>query len=153
MPQGAFEDLLASTPMIQGCGNWDVETFWSAVGEAERRCTPLLWLQRSTSQSHGEHLIVTFSKPTPVVGRSSRKRRRSERGEAMDAVQLQRALTSNRNVRSFRGSSSSSSVGQAAYRVTTTMKDVWDHVKGGNGNVVESWNTIEMEKRKERKGS
>ena len=68
----------------------------------------------------------------------------------MDAAQLQQALTSNRIVE---GSSSSSSVGQAAYRVTTTMKDVWHHVKGGNGNVVESWNTIEMEKRKERKGS
>ncbi len=36
MPQGAFEALLASAPRIQGCGNWDVETFWSAVQEVER---------------------------------------------------------------------------------------------------------------------
>ena len=66
----------------------------------------------------------------------------------MDAVQRQRALTSNRIVE---GSSSSPSVRQAAYRVTTTMKDVWDHVMGGNGNVVESWNTIEMIKKGEEK--
>ena len=71
----------------------------------------------------------------------------------MDAVQLQRALTSNRNVRSSSSSSSSSSVRQAAYRVTTTMKDVWDHVKGGNGNVVESWNAIEMKMEKGEKSS
>ena len=109
MPQEAFEDLLASTPTIQGCGNWDVETFWSAVIEAERRRTPLLWLQRSTRHARGEHLMVTFSKPTPVGGRASRKRRRTVRGEAMDAVQRQRALTSNRIVE---GSSSSSSVRQ-----------------------------------------
>ena len=42
MPQGAFEDLLASTPTIQGCGDWDVETFCSAVKEAERLYRPLL---------------------------------------------------------------------------------------------------------------
>jgi hypothetical protein len=27
MPQDAFEDLLASSPTIRGCGDWDVETF------------------------------------------------------------------------------------------------------------------------------
>ena len=81
------------------------------------------------------------SKPTLVGGRA-RKRRRTIAGEAMDADQLQRALISNRIVKC----SSSSSEGQAAYRVTTTTKDVWDHVKGGNGNVVESWNTMKMKK-------
>ena len=65
----------------------------------------------------------------------------------MDVAQRQQALASNRIVE---GSSSSSSVGQAAYRVTTTMKDVWDHVKGGNGNVMKSWNTIEMKKGEEK---
>ena len=64
----------------------------------------------------------------------------------MDAVQLHRALTSNRTVRFISSSSKSSSVRQTAYRVTTTMKDVWDHVKSGNGNVLESWNTTEMKK-------
>ena len=63
----------------------------------------------------------------------------------MDVAHLQQALTSNRIVE---GSSSSSSVGQAAYRVTTTMNDVWDHVMDGNGNVVESWNAIEIEMEK-----
>ncbi len=75
MPQDAFEDLLASTPMIQGRGDWDVETFWNDVKVAENRFTPLLWLHRSTRRSRGEHLMVTFSKPTPVGGRASRKRR------------------------------------------------------------------------------
>ena len=42
MPQGAFEDLLASSPSIQGCGDWDVETFWTEVVEAERWRRPLL---------------------------------------------------------------------------------------------------------------
>ena len=75
MPQDAFEDLLASTPTIQGCGDWDVETFWTAVEEAERLYRPLLWLQRSQRHARGEHLLVTFSKPTPEGGRASRKRR------------------------------------------------------------------------------
>ena len=47
MPQGAFEDLLASSPRIQRCGDWDVETFWTDVVEVERRGQPPLWLQRS----------------------------------------------------------------------------------------------------------
>ena len=137
MPQDAFEDLLASTPTIQGCGTWDVETFWTAVIEAERLYRPLLWLQRSTRRSQADHAIVTFSKPTPVGGRASRKRRRTAQGAALDAVQHQRALTSNRTVRFISSSSKSSSVRQTAYRVTTTMKDVWDHVIDGNDNVVE----------------
>ena len=137
VPQGAFDVLLASSSRIQGCADWDVETFWTAVADAANRSHPLLWLQRSTRHSQGDHAIVTFSKPTPVGGRASRKRRRTTQGAAMDADRHQQALTSNRTVRS----SSSSSVGQAANRVTTTMKDVWDHVKGGNGNVLESWNT------------
>ena len=109
MPQDAFEDLLASSQRIQGCGDWDVETFWADVKEAENRCTPLLWLQRSTRRSQADHAIVTFSKPTPVGGRASRKRRRTAQGAAMDAAQLQQALTSNRTVRSSSSSSSSSS--------------------------------------------
>ena len=143
MPQGAFEDLLASSPRIQRCGDWDVETFWTAIGEAERRRRPLLWLQRSTRQSQGEHLIVTFSKPTPA--RASRTRIRTAAAAELDAARHQQALTSIRRVRA-NTSSASSSVGQAAYRVTTSMKDVWDWVKSGIGNVVESWTTKEMER-------
>ena len=89
MPQDAFEDLLASTPVIQGCDDWDVETFWTAVIEAENRCTPLLWLQRSTTHTRGEHLMVTFSKPTPVGGLAARKRRLTEAGAAHDIAQRQ----------------------------------------------------------------
>ena len=37
----------------------------TAIGEAERRGQPLLWLQRSTRRSQGDHAIVTFSKPRP----------------------------------------------------------------------------------------
>ena len=142
MPQGAFEDLLASSPRIRRCGDWDVETFWTAIGEAERRRRPFLWLQRSTRQSQGEHLIVTFSKPT--LARASRTRRRTAEGAELDDERRQQALGRANT------SSASSSVGQAAYRVTTSIKNVWDHVKGGNGNIVESWNTIEMEKGEEK---
>tara|TARA_A100001015_G_scaffold11406_1_gene13586 strand:- start:3815 stop:4534 length:720 start_codon:yes stop_codon:yes gene_type:complete len=144
MPQGAFEDLLASSPRIQGCDDWDAETFWTDVVEAERRRQPLLWLQRSTRFSQGEHVIVTFSKPTPAT-RASRKRKRTARLAGMLEEQHQRALRSNRAVRA-NTSSSSSSVGQAAYRFTTSMKDVWHWVKSGIGNVVESWTTKEMER-------
>ena len=119
MPKDAFEVLLASSPRIRGCADWDVEIFWIAVVEAVNRSHPLLWLQRSTRRSQADHAIVTFSKPTPVGGRASRKRNRTTEGAAMDADRRQRALTSNRTVRS----SSSSSVGQAANRVTTTMNN------------------------------
>ena len=90
VPQGAFEDLLASSPRIQGCGDWDVETFWTAIGEAENRCTPLLWLQWSTRFSQGDHVIVTFSKPTPA--RASRTRKRSARAAQLDEEERQRVL-------------------------------------------------------------
>ena len=143
MPQGAFEDLLASSPRIQRCGDWDVETFWTAIGEAENRCTPLLWLQRSSRFSQGDHVIVTYSKPTPA--RALRTRKRTAAAADMLAEQHQQGLRSNRPVRA-NTSSASSSVGQAAYRVTTSMKDVWDWVKSGIGNVVESWTTKEMER-------
>ena len=147
MPQGAFEDHLASSPSIQGCGDWEVETFWTDVVEAERRRQPLLWLQRSTRHSQGDHAIVTFSKPTPA--RVPRTRKRTRRAAERDEEQQQRALRSNRAVRA-NTSSSSSSVGQAAYRFTTSMKDVWDWVKSGIGNVVESWTTKEMERGEKR---
>ena len=90
MPQGAFEDLLASSPRIQGCGDWDVETFWTEIGEADRRMQPLLWLQRSTRHSQGDHAIVTFSKPTPA--RASRTRKRSARAAQLDEEERQRVL-------------------------------------------------------------
>ena len=143
MPQGAFEDLLASSPRIQGCDDWDAETFWTEVGEAENRYTPLLWLQWSTRFSQGDHVIVTYSKPTPA--RASRTRKRTAAAADMLAEQHQQGLRSNRPVRA-NTSSASSSVGQAAYRFTTSIKDVWDYVKSGIGNVVESWTTKEMEK-------
>jgi hypothetical protein len=90
VPQGAFEDLLASSPRIQRCGDWDVETFWTAIGEADRRMQPLLWLQRSTRHSQGDHAIVTFSKPTPA--RASRTRKRSARAAQLDEEERQRVL-------------------------------------------------------------
>ena len=142
MPQGAFEDLLASSPRIQGCGDWDVETFWADVVEAERRRQPLLWLQQSKRRSQGEHMIVTISKPTPA--RASRTRKRSARAAEMDAARHQQALTSTRRVRANTSSASSSS-SSSAHRNTNTIEAVWAHVNGGNGNFVESWNTIEME--------
>ena len=123
MPQGAFEDLLASSPRIQGCDDWDAETFWTEVGEAENRCTPLLWLQWSTRFSQGDHVIVTYSKPTPA--RASRARKRTARAAGMLAEQHQQALRSNWSV-GANTSSASSSVGQVAYRFTTFTKDVWD---------------------------
>ena len=143
VPQGAFEDLLASSPRIQGCGDWDVETFWTEIGEADRRMQPLLWLQRSTRHSQGDHAIVTFSKPTPV--RAARTRIRTAAAAELDAARHQQALTSTRRVRANTSSASTSS-SSSAHRNTTSIKNVWDHVNGGNGNFVESWNTIEMEK-------
>ena len=147
MPQGAFEDLLASSPRIRGCADWEVETFWIAVADAANRSQPLLWLQRSARFSQGEHVIVTFSKPTPA--RASRTRKRTARAAELLELQHQQALRSNRPVRA-NTSSASSSVGQAAYRFTTSMKDVWDWVKSGIGNVVESWTTKEMERGEKR---
>ena len=149
MPQGAFEDLLASSPRIQGCDDWDVETFWTEIGEADRRMQPLLWLQRSTRQSQGEHLIFTFSKATPA--RASRTRKRTARAAGMLAEQHQQALRSNRPVRA-NTSFASSSGGQAAYRFTTSMKDVWDYVKSGIGNVVGN-RELRRRWREERKSS
>ena len=66
MPQNAFEELLASSPTIRGCGNWDVETFWNAARDAGKVRRPLRWLSTSDSQGE-EHVIVTvtFTKPTP----------------------------------------------------------------------------------------
>jgi hypothetical protein len=101
-----------------------------------------MWLQRSTRQSQGEHLIVTFSKPTPV--RAARTRIRTAAAAELDAARHQQALTSTRRVRANTSSASTSS-SSSAHRNTTSIKNVWDHVNGGNGNFVESWNTIEME--------
>ena len=44
MPQGAFEDLLASSPRIRGCADWDVEIFWIAVADAANRGQGLVGL-------------------------------------------------------------------------------------------------------------
>ena len=147
MPQGAFEDLLALSPRIQGCDDWDAETFWTDVVEAERRRQPLLWLQGSTRRSQGDHAIVTFSKPTPA--RAPRTRKRTRIAAEGDEERRQQALRSNGAVRA-NTSSASSSVGQAAYRFTTSMKDVWEWVKRGIGNAVESWTTKEMERGEKR---
>ena len=91
----------------------------------------------------GDHVIVTYSKPTPA--RASRTQKQTAAAADMLAEQHQQGLRSNRPVRA-NTSSASSSVGQAAYRVTTSMKDVWDYVKSGIGNVVESWTTKKMER-------
>ena len=96
MPQDAFEDLLASTPMIQECGNWKVETLWTAVADAENRRHDLLWLQRSICYTQGDHKIVTFSKPTPVARR--RKRTLSERAAEHAAAESARRLRLSRRI-------------------------------------------------------
>ena len=56
--QDAFEGLLASCPSIRECSGCDVKIFWTAVADAATRRKTLLWLQRSTRRSQGDHHVL-----------------------------------------------------------------------------------------------
>ena len=56
--QDAFEGLLASCPSIRECSGCDMKIFWTAVADAATRRKTLLWLQRSTRRSQGDHHVL-----------------------------------------------------------------------------------------------